>query len=126
MKASKTYSRRQALGGFAAAVSLVSIEAPGRSLAQLLFAPDGEARVRAVLRAHYGLDARHDEVVRAFYASLKRDGLHTHDGAFFEEKLADAQSAERLARYVVEEFAVSTNILAIDGDVSDQLIFTLV
>lgn len=101
---STTFNRRSLLQG-----ALVAAAVPTTSMAA---EADAAARIFGMLQLTLGLDESARALMGPFVASLQTPDKHTESPETFAHYLAAHDSYE-LAAYVLEEFVISSNYLAV-------------
>ncbi|RYZ89105.1 MAG: hypothetical protein EOP04_07710 [Proteobacteria bacterium] len=117
---------RRSLIAMSAAVSGSALADGSKTLSQLLAGASGKARVRSLLKKHFSLTEAHEDVIQSFYMSLLTSQHHTEDQSFAQNLMDNTTLDDRFEIYVIEEFTVSTNILAFQETSNHTLKFDIV
>ncbi len=112
----QTVNRRKLLGAFALSTSTVALGGVGLNLESLLLGSEGEEKVKRIIKEHFQIKPSDEVSLRDFYQSLLLAKDHRENQRFFLDHLDRKELEERLQIYVIEEFVVSTNYLAVAGD----------
>ena len=119
---SSKLNRRAFLGGSVGASVGMSLIAGSTStmaspLLDFLTSDAAESEVFHILQEHLQINHRDRHLVKPFLQRLRTPGLHTEVPAVFDAWLARQEGYEQnLAAYVIEEFVVGSNYLAVrDG-----------
>ena len=112
-------SRRAFLG---ASITTVSTTAFASPILDFLSSDSAASEVFSILQTHLQISSADRHLVKPFLRRLRTPGLHTESPATFQSWLNRAPGyEENLAAYILEEFAVASNFLAVQGGHESRL-----
>ena len=106
----KQLSRRLFIGMSALSATTVCAQT---SLMASLKKPESFERVANIIKANYPLPGNSEKVLKGFYQRLLTTAEQTQNPQYFRQILDEKRAHQRLESYVIEEFLVQTNYMAV-------------
>ena len=110
---------RRSFMSLSLACSATGALASPSTVMQALLAEDGFEKITKIITETYGPSAAQKSAMRDFYLSLQKESKR-HER--FQQTLDAHKLSDELKRFVVEEFAVRTNILAFHSGLESTLV----